>query len=118
DLPDILWTLSDLADGRPAPFVYERGATRRAVEVTPELCDGCDAAGFEAPRWGATFQTISRERVPDLAFHRKTGVYVLGVRYPGPAAEAGLRENDILLAADRVVVPDLGSLDGAYQRSC
>ena len=118
DLPEILWTLADLPDGRPAVLVVERAGAPRRVSIVPELCDGCDVSGFEAPRWGATFQAISRDRVPDLAFLRRSGVYVLGVKFPGPAAEAGLREGDILLSVDRVAVADLSALAAAYERAC
>jgi serine protease Do len=118
DLPEILWTLADLPDGRAAKLAFERATTRRVVDMLPELCDGCDVLGFEAPRWGATFQSISRDRVPDLAFHRRAGVYALGVKYPGPSAEAGLRESDVLLSVDRIAVADLAALAAAYERTC
>jgi S1-C subfamily serine protease len=118
DLPEILWTLADLADGKPAKLEVERGTSTKSITMVPELCDGCDVAGFEAPRWGATFQAISRDKVPDLAFHRKAGVYALGVKYPGPSAEAGLREGDILLSVDRITVADLSTLAAAYERTC
>ncbi len=117
DIPEIHWTLADLPDGRPAPFEIQRAGAKRILLVVPELCDGCDVMGFEAPRWGATFQSITRDRVPDLAFHRKSGVYVLGVKYPGRAAEAGLREFDIVLSVDRMPVADLSALAGAYERT-
>jgi serine protease Do len=117
DLPEILWTLSDLQDGRPAVLELERDGASRRVTLVPELCDGCDVFGFEAPRWGATFQAISRERVPDLAFHRRSGVYALGVKFPGRAADAGLREGDVVVSVDRIPVGDLAGLAAAYERT-
>ena len=51
---------------------------------------------IEPVRWNATFESIRRERVPDLAFHRARGVYVFGVRYEGNAQKAGLQEGDVI----------------------
>jgi serine protease Do len=117
DLPEIRWTLADLPDGRPAELEVERDGKTVTLSLTPDLCEGCDGLGFDAARWNATFQAVSRERVPDLAFHRASGVYVLGVKFPGNAADAGLRENDLILTVDRKPVADLGALSVAYQRS-
>jgi S1-C subfamily serine protease len=117
DLPEIRWTLADLQDGRPAPFEVERGGVVRTFHVTPVLDDPGEDAGLEAPRWNATFGAIHRERVPDLAFHAKEGVYVLGVRVPGNAARAGLREDDVVLSVDRKPVPDLARLRAAYEEA-
>jgi len=69
-------------------------------------------------RWNATFQAITRERTPDLAFHRRTGAYVLGVRFPGNAAQAGLREGDVVISVDREKVDGLGDLATAYAKAC
>jgi S1-C subfamily serine protease len=115
DLPEIRWALADLAAGKPAEFVVERDGARKTLVVTPAPDDDGDEEGFEARRWDATFQTIHRERVPDLAFHRATGVYVLGVKYGGPAAQGGLREGDVVVSVDRKPVPDLAALRAAYE---
>ncbi len=115
DLPEIRWTLADLPDGRPAPMRVERNGQLLSIRVTPDLADPGDDDGLEAPRWNATFQAIHRDRVPDLAFHRAQGVYVLGVKYPGNGAAAGLRENDVLLSVDRKPVPDLDALRRLYE---
>ena len=52
-----------------------------------------------------------------LAANDSAGVYVLGVKYPGRAADAGLRELDIVLSVDRMPVADLASLASAYERT-
>jgi serine protease Do len=117
DLPEIRWALADLPQGKPATLSVERDSKTIEVVVTPDCEDACDDPASEAPRWGATFQAISRERVPDLAFHRKSGVYAFGVKYPGAAATAGLREQDIVLSVDRKATPDLHALTVAYEES-
>ncbi len=117
DLPEVRWTLCDLPAGTATKIRVERAGEVLELEVTPEPSDVGDDDAFDAPRWHATFQAISRERVPDLAFHRRKGVYVLGVRYPGNAAECGVVEGDILLAVDRQPVEDLDGLRKAYEES-
>jgi S1-C subfamily serine protease len=115
DLPEIRWALADLPPGEPVPLLLERDA--RTVEVEIEADD--DAAGeeaaFDASRWNATFRAIREDTVPELAFFRPRGAYVLGVRFPGNAAEAGLREGDVVLAVDRRPVDDLAGLRVAYE---
>ncbi|HVG93269.1 MAG TPA: trypsin-like peptidase domain-containing protein [Planctomycetota bacterium] len=118
DLPPIRWALADLPAGSPTPFEVLRGKETLTIPVVPDLCDDCDLDGFEAPRWNATFQAITRERTPDLAFHRRTGAYVLGVRFPGNAAQAGLREGDVVISVDREKVDGLGDLATAYAKAC
>jgi serine protease Do len=117
DLPEIRWALADLPLGAPATLTVERDGKKIDVVVTPDCEDACDDPAAEAPRWGATFQAISRERVPDLAFHRKSGVYAFGVKYPGAAASAGLHELDVVLSIDRKPVADLAALRAAYEES-
>ena len=117
DLPEVRWTLCDLPAGQPTVLAIERGSQVLEVNVTPEPSDLGDDDAFDAPRWHATFQAISRERVPDLAFHRRKGVYVLGVRYPGNAADAGVVEGDIVVAVDRKPLEDLDALRKAYDET-
>jgi serine protease Do len=114
DLPEIRWMLADLEPGTMAAVVLEREGRRVEVELEADDCPTCEGDGLEAPRWDATFQSIAEDRVPDLAFFRPRGVYVLGVRYPGNAARSGLRENDVLLSVDRRPVEDLAGLRAIY----
>ena len=115
DLPEIRWTLADLPNSKPSKMVVERDGKRLDLEITPDLSETWDDDGFETARWNATFQVIRRERVPDLAFHRPKGVYVLGVKYQGNAQKAGLAENDILVSIDKKPVADLEALKAAYE---
>jgi len=114
DLPEIRWTLADLPDGKPSRLRLERDGKELVLELTPDLSDAWDDEGLETPRWNATFQTIRRERVPDLAFHRAKGVYALGIKYAGNAQKAGLVEGDIVLSIDRKPVEGLDALKAAY----
>jgi serine protease Do len=117
DLPEIRWALADLAPGEPAPLLLERDGRSIEVEVEPEDDAGAEDDAFDAARWNATFRAIREDTVPELAFFRPRGAYVLGVRFPGNAAEAGLREGDVVLAVDRRPVGSLDDLRAAYEAS-
>ena len=114
DLPEIRWTLSDLPDGQPSTLAVERDGKPVALTITPDLSEAWDDDGYEASRWDATFQAIRRERVPDLAFHRAKGVFVLGVKFQGNASKAGLQEADIVVSVDKRPIFDLQGLAAAY----
>ena len=114
DLPEIRWTIADLPAGRPAPVVVEREGQTSTLSLVPAQGLDDEAAGVETPRWNATFQMITQEQVPDLAFFQPEGVYVLGVKFPGNAATAGLRDNDVILTIDKKPVASLVDLKALY----
>ncbi len=115
DLPEIRWILADLPDGQPSALKVERDGKPVALTITPDLSEAWDDDGYEASRWNATFQAIRRERVPDLAFHRPKGVFVLGVKFQGNASKAGLQEGDIVVSVDKKPVFDLQGLAATYE---
>ncbi len=114
DLPEIRWMLADLPEGEAAPIEVEREGGTVVLRLTPGEGESAEDQDFEAKRWNATFQAISPERTPDLAFYRAKGAYVLGVKFPGNAATSGVREGDIVLSLDKRPVPDLATLKNVY----
>jgi serine protease Do len=116
DLPALRWRLADLPAGEPAEVVVLRDGKRLALAMTPEPDGGTDEGGLECDRWDATFQRITPEEVPDLHFWRPNGIYVLGVSYPGNAASAGLRPQDVVVTVDRQPVKDLPALKALYEK--
>jgi S1-C subfamily serine protease len=116
DMPEIRWLLADLPPGTPAPFRVQRDGETLTLSLSPEEDLGLDDKGLECDRWDATFQRITPDQVPDLHFWRPRGVYVLGVTWPGNAAAAGLRGEDVVLAVDGTDIEDLDTLRGVYER--
>jgi serine protease Do len=115
DLPALRTLLVDLAAGAAVEVVVERGGQKKTLSMTPETDDAGDDDGLECDRWDATFQRISKEDTPALAFHRARGVFVLGVSEPGNADDAGLSTEDIVLKVDGKEVKDLPSLKALYE---
>jgi serine protease Do len=115
DLPALRTLLGDLAPGKEVDVVLERGGAKQTVKLKPEADDEGDTDGVECDRWDVTFQRISQQETPTLAFYRARGVYVLGVSSPGNAREAGLREQDILVKLDGKEVADLAGVKALYQ---
>jgi S1-C subfamily serine protease len=115
DLPALRTLLVDLAPGTAVPFLIERGNGQVTLQVTPEADDQGDDAGLECDRWDATFQRISKEETPSLAFYKARGVYVLGVSSPGNAEEAGLETEDIVVKVDGKEVKDLPGMKAIYE---
>ena len=58
------------------------------------------------PWFGARLQTVSSDLVEGLKLDRPTGALVASVIEKGPAAEAGLKTGDVILAVDGVTIDD------------
>jgi len=58
------------------------------------------------PYFGATVQAVSVELAPTVGLDRPAGVLVARVLDKGPAAEAGLKRGDVILAVDGQSVDD------------
>jgi serine protease Do len=114
DLPALRTLLADLTPGQEVDVVLERGNEKKTVKLKPDPDDEADSDGVECDRWDATFQRISQEETPTLAFYRSRGVYVLGTSSPGNARESGLQEQDILVRVDGKEVPDLAAIKAIY----
>jgi serine protease Do len=96
-LPAIRRTLGLLEKDVPAKVVILRGDTELTLELTPRGKGEVEGEEHDFPRWDFTAKAINQFANPDLHFHRKQGVFVYGVEYPGNAADAGLQSQDILL---------------------
>ena len=67
-------------------------------------------------RWDLTFKAISQFDNKDLYFYRKQGVFVHATRYPGNAANAGLRSNDIIVRIDGEEITSLDQAKAVHER--
>ncbi|AQT67714.1 putative periplasmic serine endoprotease DegP-like precursor [Anaerohalosphaera lusitana] len=100
DLPAIRRTIGMLEKGEIVTLQYSRGGEIRTVELKPTDKGAVEGEELDCPRWDMTVKEINRFDKPDLYFYRNEGVFIYGVKYPGNARDAGLRENDIILKID------------------
>jgi serine protease Do len=100
DLPAVRRALGLLVKGKPAKFQLVRNEETITVELTPREKGRVEGEELDCPRWDFTVKVINQFDNPDLYFHRKEGVFVFGVKYPGNASTAGLQRQDILISID------------------
>lgn len=100
DLPAARRFFGLLPMHEPATFEVERDNEILTVEITPRQKGQVQGQELALPRWDLTIKEINQFDNPDLHFHRKEGVFVFGVKWPGNAGNAGIREKDIITKID------------------
>ena len=85
--------------------------------MTPRAKGRVEGEQLDCPRWDFTVKAINQFDNPDLYFHRKEGVFIYGVRFPGNAAAAGLAAQDILLKLDGQEVHTLEEVQQAHRKA-
>lgn len=100
ELPTVRRRIGMLAKGEEATLVLIRDQEEKTVQLTPREKGDVEGQELDCPRWDFTVKAINQFDNPELYFHRKKGVFVYGIKYPGNATRSGLREQDILLNID------------------
>jgi serine protease Do len=117
DIPDLNRFLGLLAKGEPSTFELVRRSSPMTLEITPRAKGQVEGDQLECPRWDFSVKAINQFDNPDLYFHRKEGVFVYGVKFPGNAAAAGFAAQDILLAIDGKPVRSLDEVRSLHENS-
>jgi len=100
DLPRVRRQLGMLPKNRVAKLVLLRDGKEVRADLTPRGKGKVEGEELDCPRWDLTVKAINQFDNPGLYFHRKKGVFVYGVKYPGNAGNAGLTTEDIILRID------------------
>jgi serine protease Do len=98
DLPAARRELGLLPKMKVAKLQILRDGNKMIVEITPREKGKVQGDELDCPRWDFTAKAINQFENPDLYFHRKTGVFVYGIKQPGNAGISGLQPEDILLS--------------------
>lgn len=117
DLPAVRRILGLLPKNTPAKIQIQRGEETLTIELTPREKGKVEGKELDCPRWDMTVKAINQFDNEDLYFYRTEGVFVFGVKYPGNAASAGLREKDILLRIGERDVTTLEDVQKAYDEA-
>lgn len=114
DLPAVERTLGTLALDHPVTLRVRREGQDLDVALTPREKGAVKGDELACERWDLSLKTINQFEHPSLYFHRRTGVFVFGVKSPGNAQSAGLRRGDILLRVGRTEVTTLDEAKAAH----
>ena len=110
------------AVGKTVPVEVKRDGTTRTVEVTVDrMADdeqvAADASGAKRGRWGLAVRELTAEERREREMAGSEGVLVTGVAPDSPAAEAGIKEGDIVLQVNRAPVGSVAALRKAVEKT-
>ena len=117
DLPAIRRLVGLLPKYEPVAIDLVRGDETLTVRLEPREKGKVEGDRLDCPRWDFTVREINQFDTPALYFHRKTGVFIYGVKEPGNAAMAGLRPEDILLKIDGKEVVTLDDVKDLHKEA-
>ena len=117
DLPAIRARLGSLEEGKAAALSVVREGKTLALSLTPRPKGAVEGEELDCPRWNMTVKTINQFDNPSLYFHRKKGVFILAVKYPGNAATSGLSAQDIIVKIGETAVTALADVKAAYDKA-
>ncbi len=116
DLPDIRRILGVLPKRKPVTLSLVRGDKDMTLELVPRAKGSVEGEELDCPRWNLTVKTINQFGNPNLYFHRKTGVFIFGLKYPGNAVNAKFMQGDIILKIGKEKVETLEEVKAAYDK--
>ena len=115
--------VADTPVGREVPITVIRDGRRMALRAkVTRLAEATPAetrtAGVEPAKGalGLSVQDVTPEVARELGLARPRGVVVRGVRDDGPAASAGIRPGDVIVAIDRHPVGNVEEMKRALER--
>lgn len=117
DLPAVRRMLGMLSKGEVATVTVQRGGEEHEFELTPREKGDVEGEEIECPRWDLSVKAINQFDNPDLHYYHKEGVFVYGVKYPGNASDAGLREKDIILKIGDTRVKTLDDVQAVHKEA-
>ncbi len=117
NLPAVRRMLGLLPKDQTASLELVRGGKVITLALTPREKGKVEGEELECRRWDLTVKVINQFDNPDLYFHRKSGVFVFGVKYPGNANSAGLERNDILVKIDDKEIATLEDVAAIYKEA-
>ena len=115
-LPAVRRYIGLLPKEMPATFTVIRAGETRELQLTPREKGKVEGEELACKRWDLTFKAINQFDNKDLYFYRKQGVFVHATRYPGNAANAGLRSNDIIVRIDGEEITSLDQAKAVHER--
>jgi serine protease Do len=115
DLPALRREIGLLPKGAPVKIELMRNDQSLTVELSPRKKGKVEGEELDCPRWDFTVKAVNQFDNPQLYFHRKEGVFVYGIKYPGNASTSGLEREDIILEIDGKAVKTLDDVKALHK---
>ncbi|MFC1497979.1 trypsin-like peptidase domain-containing protein [Verrucomicrobiota bacterium] len=116
-LPEIRRIIGLLPIGESAAFELLRAGKKITLNLIPRKKGKVEGKELDCPRWDLTVKAINQFDNPNLYFHRKEGVFIFGVKYPGNASNARITNNGIILEIDGEKVTTLDDIKRIHKRT-
>ena len=117
DLPAVRRFIGLLPKHEPAEFVVERAGETITIKITPREKGDVEGNELALERWDLSVKEINQFDNPALYFHRTSGVFIYGLKWPGNAGSAQFRQNDIILKIDGKNVATLDDVAAIHKES-
>ena len=114
NIPAIRRKLALLPFGKKVKLTVVRDHKTMNFSLIPREKGKVEGDEFECSRWDFTVKTINQFDNPDLYFHRKKGVFIYGIEYPGNASRAGLRRHDVIIKIGPKSIKTLADIEKVY----
>ncbi|HSG98629.1 MAG TPA: PDZ domain-containing protein, partial [candidate division Zixibacteria bacterium] len=114
-IPHVYRTIAEYTPGSELTLQVKRRDELFTVLVRTTELGELQGEDLECPKWGCAVKAITQQMALDYQLTSLEGVYVTGVKRPGPAFSGGLRAGDVIVRVDDVDVSDLGAFSLIYQ---
>jgi serine protease Do len=115
ELPAFYRRIAQQPPGTDIELKVKREDSTYALTVTTRRLGELQGEDFEARRWGFTVKAITRQMQIDHKLPDTLGVFVVGVKRVGPAAEGGLRGGSVIATVNDEPISNLGEFISRYQ---
>lgn len=115
ELPAFYRRIAQKTPGTDIELKVRRDDSTYAFTVTTRQLGELQGEDFEAQRWGFTVKAITRQMQIDHKLPDTLGVFVVGVKRVGPAAEGGLRGGSVIATINDEPISNLGEFIARYQ---
>lgn len=115
-LPPINNLIAKLPVGTRITITYKRGHEIKTIELNTEELENRFSEEFCFEMWGLCVQSLTKSFTREHKLTVANGLRIIGLQLAFPAAEAGLKDNDVILSANRQSIHNIQDLLAVYEQ--
>ena len=114
EIPSIYKRIAAIPPGSQVRLGVIRRDEKFSVTVTTVELGELLGEDLECPLWGFTVKAITQQMILDHQLKTASGVFVSGVKRPGPASVSGLLGGDVIIRVEDLETSTLAKFNNAY----